>query len=232
MAKRSQPEIKPEPKAKRKPKGSGLVLGGVPRVNLLPPSEVQRRAAGVLVRQWVAGLLATAVVVSGMVAAAYWGRTVADLQLAAEQARTMKLNGELAGLSHVSQALAEQTALTALRAEALGTDIEWRPLLTELTRSFPSGTELIGFELITGANPVAEAEPTAGIGVIGRLTIRTDDPADQNRMVDTLRSLDIALSADAGALTSEDEEGFTFVVEFVLDQTHYSSDHLPEEGER
>ncbi|MCW5951808.1 MAG: hypothetical protein KIT69_06090 [Propionibacteriaceae bacterium] len=232
MAKRSRPETKPEPQTKRKAKGSGLVIAGVPRVNLLPPSEVQRRAAGALVRRWAAGLVATAIVVSGLVAAAYWERGIVDQQLAAEQARTLDLNVELAGLSHVSRAFAERTTLTTLRSDAMGTDIEWRPLLADLAGSLPKGAELTGLELITGANPVADAEPGTGIGAIGRLTVGTDDPADQNRMVDKLRALDIVLAADAGALTSTGEDGFSFVVEFVLDQTHYSGDHLPEAGAR
>lgn len=239
MAKRSKPETKPEPKAKapeakakRKPKGSGLVIGGVPRVNLLPAGEVHRRAAGALVRRWIAALMATAVVVSGLVAAAYWERSIANRQLAAEQARTLQLNGELAGLAHVNLAFAERATLTTLRAEAMGTDTDWRATFADLTRSLPSDAELTGFELITGTNPVADAGPGTGIGLIGRLTVSTDDPADQDRMVDKLRSLDIALAADAGALTAAGEEGFSFVVEFVLDQTHYSGKHLPEAGAR
>ncbi|MGC4152799.1 MAG: hypothetical protein QM628_06935 [Propionicimonas sp.] len=232
MAKRSKPETKPAPKTKRRPKGLGLAVAGVPRVNLLPAAELQRRAAGVLVRRWVAGLMATAVVVSGLVAAAYWERTVAAQQLAAEQARTLDLNGELAGLSHVSQALAERTTLTTLRGQAMGADIQWRPLFTDLTSTLPRGSELAGFDLVTGINPADEVDPGTGIGLIGRLTVHTDDPADQDRMIDKLRALDITLSADAGALTSEDEDGFSFVVEFVLDQTHYSGEHLPEAGAR
>lgn len=232
MAMPSPSETQPEPKAKRRPKGSGMVIGGVPRVNLLPASEVQRRAAGALVRRWVVGLLATAAVVSCLVAAAYWERTVANQQLVAEQARTMDLNVELAGLSHVSRAFAERTTLTTLRAEAMGTDMEWRPLLTELAGSLPKGAALTGVELITGANPVADAVPGTGIGVIGRLTVSTQDPADQNRAIDKLRGLDIVLSADAGALTATGDEGFSFVVEFVLNQSHYSGDHLAEAGAR
>ena len=239
MAKRSKPETKPEPqakapeaKAKRKPKGSGLVIGGVPRVNLLPAGEVHRRAAGALVRRWVAGLLATAVVISGLVAAAYWERSIASQLLAAEQARTLNLNGELAGLSHVSRAFAERTTLTTLRTQAMGTDIRWRPLFADLAGTLPKGAELTGFDLITGINPMAEVDAQVGIGVIGRLTVYTDDPADQNRMVDRLRALDATLAADAGALTSAGEDGFSFVVELVLDQTHYSGDHVAEAGAR
>lgn len=232
MARRPQPETKQEPKAKRQPKGSGLAIAGVPRVNLLPPSELHRRAAGALVRRWVAGLAATAVVVSGLVVAAYWERTVAAQQLAAEQARTLELNIELAGLSHISLAFAERTALAALRAEAMGSDTAWQETFAELAGALPKGTSLAGFDLVTGANPVADADPGTGIGLVGRLTVNTEDPADQKRMIDTLRSLDVVLAADAGPLTSQGEDGFTFVVEFVLDQTHYSGDHLPEVGAR
>ena len=57
----------------------------------------------------------------GLVAAAYWQRSIAAAQLAAEQARTMELNGELASLSHISQALATRTELTDLRAQAMAT---------------------------------------------------------------------------------------------------------------
>lgn len=234
MAKRSSPETKPEPepKAKRKPKGSGLAIGGVPRVNLLPPSELQRRAAGVLVRRWIAGLLATAVVVSGLVATAYWVRGIAEQQLTAEQARTIDLNIELADLSHVSQAFAQRTALTTLRAEAMGSDLEWRALISDIAGAIPSGASLTGFELIAGANPLPEADPATGIGLIGRLTLGTEDPADQNRLVDALRGLDIVLAADAGSLSASEDAGFTFNVEFVADQSHYSGDHVPEGGAR
>lgn len=232
MTKRSEPKTKPETRPKRKPKGSGLAIAGVPRVNLLPASEVQRRAAGVLVRRWAAGLVATAMVVSGLVAVAHWERTVATQQLAAEQARTLDLNGKLADLSHVSRTFAERTALTTLRGQAMSTDTQWRPLFADLTGALPKGAELAGFDLVTGINPVAELDPGSQIGLIGRLTVNTNDPADQNRVVDKLRSLDMTLAADAGPLSSEGEDGFSFVVEFVLNQTHYSGDHLPETGAR
>ncbi len=236
MAKRTRPKPeakpKPDPRPKGRTKNSGLVLGGVPRVNLLPASELQRRAAGALVRRWAAGLVATALVVSGLVVAAYWGRGLAEQQLAAEQARTMGLNVELASLSHVSQALTERTALSGLRTAAMGNDIEWRALFADLTRALPRGAKLTGFELTTGANPGAGTDPVAGIGALGRLTVTTADPADQNRMVDDLRALDVALAADAGSLTAADDGEYTFVVEFVINQTHYSGDHLLQAGVR
>lgn len=232
MAKRSPAEAPPEPKQPRKPKGSGLVLSGVPRVNLLPASEVRRRAAVVLAGRWVAGLVATAMVVAGLVVAANWERGLANQQLAAEHARTLDLNGELASLSHVSQAFAERTALTELRAQAMGTDTEWRALLADLTSALPKGATLETVDLATGPNPLPDVEPGAGVGVIGRLSVGTDDPTDQQRMINRLRELELTLAADAGALNAAEDGRFSFVVEFVLDQTHYSGDHAIEGGVR
>lgn len=232
MARRSQPKPEAAPRPRPKAKGSGLVLGGVPRVNLLPTSELQRRAAGALIRRWAAGMAATALVVSGLVAAAYWGRGLAEQQLAAEQARTTDLNVELGSLSHVSRALTEQNTLSDLRTKAMGNDIEWRALFSELTGALPKGAELTGFDLVTGANPTPDPDPTTGIGVLGQLIVTTTDPSDQNRMVDRLRALDISLAADAGVLSAAEGDTYTFVVEIVIDQTHYSGRHLPEAGAR
>jgi hypothetical protein len=230
MAKRIQSETKWDPKPRGGAKGSGLQLGGIPRVNLLPAVELQRRAASALIRRWVAGLAATAVVVSGLVAAAYWERGIAEQRLLAEQTRTAELGQELTSLAHVSQAVADRSTLSELRTAAMGNDLEWRALFADLTRTLPRGTELIGFELVTGANSAAETDPATEIGMVGRLTVSTPDPADQNRMVDKLRALDIALSADAGSLIFASDGKYTFVVEFVVNQTHYSHDYLPEAG--
>lgn len=234
MVKRTRAEQGTKPKPDRKPKGSGLVLSGIPRVNLLPAAELQRRSASVLIRRWIAGLAATALVVSGLVAAAYWERSVAEQQLAAEQARTMDLNLQLAALSHVSQAIVDRAALAELRTTAMGNDLVWRPLFADVIRTLPRGAQLTGYELVTGGNPTKDADPATEISLFGQLTVTTADPADQNRMIDKLRTLDSFLAVDAGALTVAEpvEKGYTFIVEVVVNQTYYSGDHLPEVGAR
>ena len=107
---------KPRPEKKARPVKGGLVLSGVPRVNLLPLSELERRATRSLLKQWAIGGLVTAAVVTGLVVGANAVRTVASLELAAEQARTIDLNGELAGFSEVSRALGERTELPSTSA--------------------------------------------------------------------------------------------------------------------
>lgn len=208
--------------AKVRPVRGGLVLSGVPRVNLLPPSELERRATVSLVRRWVVGVLATAVMVSGAVVGVNALRAAAQLELVLEQARTVDLNNELSGFTHVSRALAEQSELTTYRSAAVGNDLEWRGFVQTLLGAVPKGSQVRDFNLVTGANPAEGSDRTSSIGLIGRLTLATEDTRDVARMVENLRDLDIELSADAGSLSSAGEEGYTYTVEFVVNQTVYS----------
>ncbi|MGC3956382.1 MAG: hypothetical protein QM804_19440 [Propionicimonas sp.] len=41
----------------------------------------------------------------------------------------------------------------------MGNDLEWRALFADVTRALPRGTELIGFDLVTGANPTDDTDP-------------------------------------------------------------------------
>lgn len=208
----------------------GLILAGVPRVNLLPSSELERRASVSLGKRWLVGLLATAVVVTSVVAGAHWMRTAAVAELITEQDRTLALNAELAGFAEVSQVLGEDVALTKLRSEAMGNDTDWRRFFATLLDAVPAGAELRDFNLVGGANPVEGGDPSTAIGLIGRLTLASGDPQDLVRFVQRLRALDLTLSADAGSLSSAEEDGYLFVVEFVLDQSNYSGDFSKEEA--
>ena len=207
---------------KVRPVRGGLVLSGVPRINLLPPSELERRATVSLVRRWAVGVLATGVLVTGGIVAVNGLRAAAQLELVLEQARTVDLNAELGGYSHVSRALAEQTELTAYRSAAVGNDLEWRAFTKTLLSAIPKGSELRDFTLVAGPNPAEGVAQVSSIGLIGRLTLATEDARDVARMVESLRALDIELSADAGSLSTAGEDGYTYTVEFVVNQTVYS----------
>ena len=223
---------KPRPEKKARPVKGGLVLSGVPRVNLLPLSELERRATRILIRRWAIGGLVTAAVVTGLVVGANAVRTVASLELAAEQARTIDLNGELAGFSEVSRALGERTELILYRGAALASDVEWRPLVSTLLAAVPADSEVTGFTLVAGATPAEDADPATSIGLIGTLTLSTDDARDVARMVENLRALESGLAAEAGPVTAVEDGGMDYTVQFVLSQAVYSGRFAGEAGVR
>jgi hypothetical protein len=223
---------KPRPKKKARPAKGALVLSGVPRVNLLPLSELERRATRGLLKQWAIGGLVTAAVVTGLVVGANAVRAVASLELAAEQARTIDLNGELAGFSEVSRALAERSELTVYRGAALASDVEWRPLVSTVLAAVPKDSEVTGFTLVTGATPAEDADPATAIGLIGTLTLNTEDARDVGRMVENLRALEPGLAAEAGPVTAVEDGGVDYTVQFVLSQAVYSGRFAGQAGVR
>ena len=99
------------------------VLAGIPRVNLMPRSEVARRERDKLTRAWVWGVLGAIVVALLIVAAAFYLKWSADQRLAAEQAQTNQLLLEIASLAEVSTALATESELTDFRREAMASDL-------------------------------------------------------------------------------------------------------------
>ena len=218
------------PRRGPKPAKRGVILSGVPRVNLLPLSEVERRATRTLLKGWVIGALATAVIASGIVGAANWMRAVADSELAAEEDRTLELNTRLAEFSDVSRALAERGDLASYRTVAAGNDVGWREFLRTLLAAVPADSELRDFNLTVGANPAEGADPATAVGVIGRLTLATTDARDVARMVAKLRELDITLAADTGSLSSAGEDGYTYTVDVVVNQGPYSGRFADEAG--
>lgn len=223
--------------AGRKPvpgRGSGLALAALPRVNLLPPAEVERRTRTALIKRWTAAVAGTVMVALAVVGGSYWILGGAEQELAAEQTRTVQLTQELAGYSDVTRAVADRATLTQFRTESMGNDIAWWPVYRAIIEVLPNGTDLRGFALTPGDNPTDGVDPATVVGLGGELTLWSRDAADQARTVDRLRRLPLALVVDAGRLSaapSDDESGFEFVVTFVANQTVYSGSFAPEGAE-
>lgn len=219
----------------RTPKATstGLVLAGTPRVNLLPPRIIEHRLQVRLTKRWLIGLIVS-LLAAGMVGGgAYVMRASAQASLLAEQDRTIQLTAELAGYADVTKALSDRAALTSYRAEAMGNDLEWQAFYETVKRQLPAGVALSSIELTSGANPVTEAERPNTVGMAVRLTLSSSNPIDQDKVVDGLRKLDIAIDANASTLEADsgNDKGYSMVVTFVADQTIYSGRFTDGAGE-
>lgn len=208
-----------------------FALAGVPRVDLMPPAEIERRRRSSLVRGWGWGVVGALVVAFLIVMGAVALKFVADQQLAAEQMRTNALLTELAGLSEVSQALAEEQDLTAFRAEAMGSDFAWTPVVSTIQSALPAGVALTGFHLATGGVPLTD-DPTAEVGLIGTLTLTSQNPVDLPTTIREVRQLAGVAMVDGRALTSGQESvgGYSYELDLTLDQSIYSGQYALTEG--
>ncbi len=205
---------------------------GVPRVNLMPRSEVARRERDKLVRLWVWIVFGAIIVAFVIIAGAFTFKFLADQRLAAEQARTNALLAEIASLSEVSQALATESELTGFRSDAMADDLAWTPLVAKVTGVLPSGTKLLGYDLTVGGAPQSD-DPTLESGAVGTVSIDSPTPLDIVAIIRSLRGVDGVLYADGqSVMSSEISEGrYAYVLDVQFDQTVYSNRYVTEAGD-
>lgn len=197
-----------------------LALAGVPRVDLMPTSEVERRERVALTRTWA--LLAMAALVIGglVIGGAFALKLVSDQQLAAERARTTVLLTELQSFSDVAAAITTQRQLEDFRASAMGTDTDWAAMLHLVTRATPADVTMLDFTL-NPATAVLE-DPTSGVGYSGLLTLSAGSADAQAATVQALRAVPGVLAVDAATLYQGGEDGFEFTVTIAFDQSVFS----------
>ena len=208
-----------------------IPYAGIPRINLMPRSEVARRERDKLVRLWVWIGLGAIVVAMLIIAGAFAVKFFADQRLAAEQARTSALLTELASLSEVSQALAAEAELTDFRAAALASDLAWTPVIAKVTGILPSDTTLTGFDVAVGGALLGD-DPALEPGVVGTLTIDSATPLDIVAIIRALRQIDGVLYADGRSVTSSQvsEGRFAYQLDVGFDQSVYSNAFAAEQG--
>lgn len=206
-------------------------FSGVPRVNLMPRSEVVRRERDKLVRLWVWIVLGAIVVALLIIAGAFAFKFLADQRLAAEQAETNALLVEISSLSEVSQALATESELTDYRTEAMAADLAWTPVIAKITDILPAETSLTAFDFAAGGAAQGD-DPTAEQGVVGTVTIDSPTPLDIVAIIRSLRGVEGVLYADGQSITSSQvsEGRYAYLLDVEFDQTVYSNQYAAEEG--
>lgn len=223
--------------------------GGMPRVNLMPRSEIERRRRRIVLGRWAVVLIAALAVVTLVIAAAFAGTLVASTRLAAEQNRSTNLLTEIGSLSEVSEAIALEKALLAYREQALADDIAWVPVLETLLSTVPAGGRIAEIALDTGstpeqllddplaahADPAQSAEMSVGGGVT--VTIISPSPLDVIAVARAIRELPIVIGVEAQRLAEEDaaeeaaEATFLYSITVLLNQTVYTERFVAQEGE-
>jgi hypothetical protein len=210
----------------RRPAPAATLLAGVPRVNLMPRAELDRRERAIAVRRWgwgVVGALAVVVVASGAAFAVNW---FAKQDLAAAQSRTTTVSGQLAALSDVSTAIATRADLEGFRSQAMGADIDYLKTLTGLGSVLPDGVGITGFDLISGGIPVTGSDPKAQQGLVGTITLESANPVEIVPVIRSFRKVPGVIAADGHDVTSKDTTGaggpYTYTVTISFDQTVYT----------
>ncbi|MCP2637170.1 hypothetical protein K0817_011430 [Microbacterium sp. HD4P20] len=208
----------------------GYSFAGVPRVNLMPRAEMVRRARNKVIRRWSLALVAAMAVILLATAGSYALLLGAQQRLSAENARTTALLGDLAALADVRSTLDLQSELSAFRAEAMATDLEWSSVLATVQRTLPDGVTVEGFSLAPGGVPQGE-DPSAAVGASGTLSLASATPHEIVPIVRALRPVPGVLDIDGWQSTAS-ETGYTYELRVEFDQSVYSGDYAADEDEK
>lgn len=208
---------------------SVLVVGGMPRVDLLPPAELERRYRRGLLRRWGIGLLAAALVTVLVIAGAMALRIVAETRLASERARTDASIAEIAALSEVGDTVRTLDDLEAFRAEAMLPDFEWAQLIDAVGQTLPANVRIVGFDVTTGAGPDADAADAASApGATVLLTLASPVPFDIVPAIRNIRPLPSILDADGREVRYEEsDDDYRYELTILTDQEAYSGRFVP-----
>jgi len=140
---------------------TALVLGGEPRVELLPPEVALREKAKSMRRIAALGVLAAVVVVGG-------GYTLASLNNASAQTALTEAQGRTNALLAEQQKYAKVTTATSLtdnvvvaRSLNASTEVLWGTLMSEVSATLPAGVS-IESATMKGRSPWEPALVAAG----------------------------------------------------------------------
>ena len=124
---------------------SSLVLGGIPRVRLLPREVQEGHKARALRRRLLVGLaVAGALAILATVGVTFTLAT-ANAQLASEQSRSALLAASRAKFADVTKLQSQVDQIVAAQPLAAGNEILWAPYLESIKATLPSGTSITAF---------------------------------------------------------------------------------------
>ena len=182
------------PSARRAAAGTaGLVVGGIPRIDLLPP-EVRARLRSRGLRRGL-GLLVVAVVVAtgAGTALAVLNATVSAGALAAEQQRTQDLLAQQVEFVEVTQLANAKASIEQAQLVGSSTEILWPAYVDAISATLPPGTT-IGTLTVTASSPITlVAQPALPLQVARvatvQLTVDAPDLATVSLWISLLPSL-------------------------------------------
>ena len=151
----------------------GTTTGRLPRVNLMPPEVAEAKAMRRVQMALGAAGVASVAVVGMLYVSASHSVSSANADLASAKSQTTQLQNQVARYSDVTATINAANAAQAQLATAMGDEIRYSQLLSDLSLSIPSTVWLKSLSFASAA-PAPGAAPTATYGgatQVGLLTV-------------------------------------------------------------
>jgi hypothetical protein len=218
----------------RTKKTATAVVGGLPRVDLLPPEVRAERRSGVTVRRAWMGVIGVAAVVGIAIGGATLRSMEAQDELLVAQSETQQLLLEQGKYTEVRDTKTEITLLSTAQAVAGATEIAWPSYLAQIQATLPAGVT-VSTIVIDQASPVedyAQADAALQAARIGTVTFTASSESLPSlpQWLDGLTALPGYTDATPGTVSLEDGV-YEATVTMHIDQSAFSNRFALTEGE-
>jgi hypothetical protein len=211
-----------------------LILGGEPRVNLLPPEVAEQARDRMLRRKLLLAAAATVVLVLLGIGGAGLHATNSTSRLADAQAETAALLAEQGQYVAVRQVQAQVDTAHAARAVGGWADIDWKAYLQGVRAALPAD---VGIDAVTvdSTSPLtAYAQPTVPLqnARVATLTVTLTSPGlpAVPQWLEQLQALPGMADAAAGSITAVENGGYTVLVTMHINADAFSGRFLDTTG--
>lgn len=216
---------------------STLVLGGVPRADLLPQEVRDAQRGKALVRKLLAALVGIVLIVLGGYVYGTFRSVTASAMLEVERARTNELLAEQLTYADARRVDKQITDAITAREAGMATEIDWEGYLREIDATIPAGIELtsITIDSISPAESSVIPEAPLQDESVATLTINATSLTvpDVETWLDELEALTgFAGVAPPVTVSGTEQAGFIVAIQVqVNDQAFAGRFAAEEEGE-
>lgn len=216
---------------------STLVLGGVPRADLLPQEVRDAQRGKALIRKLLAALVGIVLIVLGGYAYGTVRSVTASAMLEVERARTNELLAEQLTYADARRVDTQITDAIIAREAGMATEIDWESYLREIDATTPTGIELtsITIDSISPAESSVVPEAPLQDESVATLTINATSLTvpDVETWLDELEALTgFAGVAPPVTVSGTEQAGFIVAIQVqVNDQAFAGRFAAEEEGE-
>lgn len=204
-----------------------LVIGGEPRVDLLPPEVKVRQKSRALRRGLAAAVVGVVVLVGVGVAAASWEAVRSQAALTGAQSRTAELLTEQTKYVKVRQVQNEVDAALTARQVGASTEVDWKAYLHKIRAILPADVTIdtVGVDAASPLAPYEQATVPLQAARVATLTISLTSPnlPTVPEWLEAMKALPGYADATPGSISLSDADTYQVDLTLHINEGAYSN---------
>ena len=208
---------------------ASLILGGMPRVRLLPREVGEGQKTRALRRRLLAGLVVIVMIAILATVGASFALFAANAQLANEQSRSALLAASRAKYGDVTKLQSQVDQIVTSQPLADAGEILWAPYVQEIQASLPEGTTITALTAATATATATSVTASLTPLHIAEVKITADSPQQPiSDWLDNLAKVKGFVAAIPGSVTRVQDTGhYTVEVDLLVNSDALSERFAP-----